>query len=112
MQCFCCDRDGLTSARKAKARELFDNGQVGDGKESAAYMAYCEQSAYRWQVICQACYSLMDNRPLGDAWIGDRWFSLAGNSRGDKATTIDQVKYRAWQQREAARLGLDLQDQT
>ena len=80
MQCFCCGRDGLTSARKAKARELFDNGPVGDGKESAAYKAHREQSAYRWRVICQACYSLMDNRLLGDAWIVGRWFSLEGIS--------------------------------
>jgi hypothetical protein len=32
---------------------------------------------------------------------------MAGQSRGDKATTIDEAKYRAWQRREAEKLGLD-----
>lgn len=109
MRCFCCDRE-LASARKAKVRHLFDPGPVGDGKESAAYMAFLEETAYRWRVVCQACYTAMDNSPLGDASIGGRWFTMAGISRGDKATTINEAKYQAWQRREAAKLGLDLED--
>ena len=57
-------------------------GPVGDGKESAAYKAHREQSAYRWRVICQACYSLMDNRLTGRrldrAAGGSRWRASPG----------------------------------
>jgi hypothetical protein len=61
LQCFCCGRDGLTSARKAMVWPVFDNGPVGDGKDSAAYKAYLAATTYRWRVICQACYSTLDN---------------------------------------------------
>jgi hypothetical protein len=40
---------------------VFDNGPVGDGKDSAAYKAYLAATTYRWRVICQACYSTLDN---------------------------------------------------
>jgi hypothetical protein len=108
MQCFCCDRE-LTSARKAKVRQLFDNGPVVDGKDSAAYKAYREATAYRWRVVCQACFSTLDNY-AGNDWIDGRWFSMESVSRSDKATTIDEIRYRAWQRREAAKPGIELED--
>jgi hypothetical protein len=33
--------------------------------------------------------------------------NLAGTSRGDKAGVVDEVKYQAFQRREAERMGLD-----
>jgi hypothetical protein len=110
MRCYCCDRQ-LTSARKVKLRPLPDFDPSRGGPASAAYKAYREETTYRWAVICQACYSTLDNY-LGAAEIGARMFTMAGASRGDRATTIDEAKYRKLQKQEAAKLGLDLKDES
>jgi hypothetical protein len=43
---------------------------------------------------------------MGMAEIGDKTFNIAGQSRGDKAAALDEAKYRAWQEKEARKLGL------
>ncbi|QDV37380.1 hypothetical protein [Tautonia plasticadhaerens] len=60
-------------------------------------------------MICQACYSILDN-DSGMAEVGGKAFTIAGASRGDKAATIDEAKYRRFRRKEAARLGLDMDD--
>ena len=62
---------------------------------------------YRWAVICQACYSALDT-DIGIGEVAGRGFGLAGASRGDKATTIDEATYQEFQRREAAKLGIVL----
>jgi hypothetical protein len=110
MRCYCCNHE-LTSARKVKLRPLPDFDPSRGGPDSATYMAYREETTYRWAVICHACYSTLDNY-RGDAEIARRMFTMAGASRGDKATTIDEAKYRKFQKQEAAKLGLDLEDES
>jgi hypothetical protein len=41
------------------------------------------------------------------AWIGGQFYTMAGTSRGDKARTLTQEQYRAWQWKEVAKLGID-----
>jgi hypothetical protein len=110
VQCYCCDRE-IVSARKVKLRpwRVYDPG-LG-GLDSAAYKSYVEEMAYRWAVVCQACYSTLDNE-IGCAEIAGRPFNIAGRSRGDKAATVDEAKYRLFRLKEAAKLGLDLGDES
>ena len=80
------------------------------GPDSAAYQSYEEEMTYRWAVICQACYSTLDNYS-GRAEVSGRHFNIAGASRGDRAATIDEAKYRKFQRREAEKLGITLDDE-
>ncbi len=107
MRCYRCDRE-MTSARKVKLRPWRDGWGDG-GPDSAAYKSFVEDMTYRWGVICQACYSTLDNE-AGLAEVAGKLFNLAGASRGDKAATIDEAKYKVFQRKEAAKLGLDLED--
>ena len=63
---------------------------------------------YRWAVVCQACYSTLDNA-TGLAEVGGKPFNIAGASRGDSAARIDEATCRAFRRKEAAKLGYDLQ---
>ena len=108
MQCFCCGAE-LAMGRKVKIRRWRDNDPNLGGPGSAAYQSHQEQMTYRWSVICQACYSTLDNY-LGLATVAGQLFNLAGASRGDKATTIDEAKYRVFQRQEARKLGIELDE--
>jgi hypothetical protein len=105
MRCYCCERE-LTSARKVKLRRWRVYDPSRGGPDSPAYQSYEEEMAHRWAVICQACYSILDNE-YGLAEVAGAPFNLAGSSRGDKAATIDERKYQAFRRKEAAKLGLD-----
>ncbi len=108
MTCYCCGRE-MTSARKVKLRPWRDDWGPG-GPDSAAYKSIVEEMTFRWAVICQACYSTLDNYS-GRAEVSGRLFNLAGASRGDKAATIDEAKYRKFRRREAEKLGISLDDE-
>src|SRR5689334_6951143 len=104
MQCFCCDQD-VPAGRKAKSRRWVDyDPSRGLDKESAAYQAYVEQMTYRWAFLCEDCYRRLDNQ-CGSAVIAGHKFSLAGQSRWDRARTIYAAQYQAFRRREAAKLG-------
>src|SRR5262245_51435931 len=103
---YCCDQE-TTLARKVKLRGIRDYDPGSGGPDSAAYLAYREETTFRRAVICPACYAQLDNS-CGIAQIGGRTFGLAGTSRGDKAAVVDETKYRAFQRRQARKLGLDL----
>ncbi len=109
MQCYCCQRE-IASARKVKLRPWRGDEEDIGGPYSAAYKSYREDMTYRWAVICQACYSTLDNYS-GLAEVGGKLFNIAGASRCDKASTIDEKKYRAFLRKEATKLGLDLEDE-
>jgi hypothetical protein len=88
MHCYCCDAE-ITLARKVKLRPwLTPDGPPGP-PDSAAYHSYVQEMTYRWAFICQACYRTLDNG-MGMAEVGGRKFNLAGVSRGDKATAVDE----------------------
>jgi hypothetical protein len=92
-------------ARKVKLRVIPQiDGPPGE-PDSAAYLSYVEQMTYRWAFICQACYTLMDN-DVGAADMRGRLFNIASRSRLDRAPSVDQVGYDAFQSIEAAKLGL------
>ncbi|HWT83347.1 MAG TPA: hypothetical protein VN648_31640, partial [Candidatus Methylomirabilis sp.] len=102
----------LTLARKVKIRRFVDYDPARGRPESPAYLVYKEQMTYRWSVICQGCYSTIDGTVLGYAEIGGERYSLAGASRGDKATMINEEQYRKFLRKEAAKLGLDLGEES
>ena len=106
MRCCCCDRE-MKSARKVKLRRWREYDPRQGGPDSATYKSYQEEMTYRWSVICQACYSAVDNA-VGLAEVAGDIYNLAGSSRGDRATTIDERKYQEFRRKEAAKLGLDL----
>jgi hypothetical protein len=103
MECFCCRRE-VPLARKAMARRLLRyRPAFGPGTpNSSEYRAYVDAATYSWQVACPECYALLDG-PSGSATIGGTEFSIAAHSRGGRAVTLTAEKYRAWQQRAAAR---------
>lgn len=105
MKCYCCDRE-MTLARKVKLRPWRAHDPRSGGHDSPAYQSFREEMTFRWAVICQACYSILDNIG-GLAEIGRDTFNLAGSSRGDRAATIDEGQYRKFRVKEAAKLGLD-----
>jgi hypothetical protein len=109
MQCYCCDQE-MSLARKVKLRVLREYDPNQGGPDSAAYQAYREEMTFRWTVICLGCYMRLDN-DTGVAEINGREFGLAGSSRGDKATVVNEARYRAFQTREAEKLGIDLGDE-
>jgi hypothetical protein len=106
VRCYCCDRD-VPVARKAKIRPWLDTDlSHTTGPDDPAYIQYREQMTYRWAVVCNACYRILDNRSGLDEINGKLW-NIAGASRGDKAAVLDERKYAVWQRREAQKLGLD-----
>lgn len=113
MRCFCCDAE-INLARKVKIRQWIhftpEKTRIQDGDEFdfTPYLAYREQVTYRWAVICQVCYRLLDNH-IGTAEIGDKEYNMSMASRLDRANTINEEKYQAWQRREARKLGLELE---
>ena len=107
VRCYCCDRE-MTSAPEGAAAPSRD-GWGNGGPDSPAYKAYLEEITFRWTVVCQACYSTLDNA-AGLAEIAGKPYNIAGASRIDKAATIDEAKYREFRRKEAAKLGLDLDE--
>jgi hypothetical protein len=73
--------------------------------ESPAYHAYRENSIFRPAFVCPPCYAELDN-PDGLGEIGGRVYNVTGRCRGGRAPLYDGDQYRAYQRREAARLGL------
>jgi hypothetical protein len=106
MHCYCCDQ-AIALARKVRLRCVDRIEQISAEADEATRLAYVEELTFRWAVVCLACYRRLDNE-VGGEEIGGHTFNLAGASRGDKAAIIDAVKYQAFQQREAAKLGLSL----
>lgn len=109
MQCYCCGAE-IALARKVKLRATRDYDPENGGPGSAAYQSYQEEMTFRWSVVCQTCYSTLDNQ-AGVAEISGTEYNIAGQSRGDKAATIDEAKYRGFQRTEAEKLGLTLDDE-
>jgi hypothetical protein len=105
MRCYCCDAE-VQLGRKVKLRvwREFEPGQ--DGLDSTAYLAYAEEMTFRWAFVCLACYRTLDNE-IGVGEVGAHLFNLAGQSRSDRAAVVAGAKYRAFQRREAAKLGLE-----
>lgn len=97
----------MSLARKVKLRPWREYHSEAGGPETAAYVSFREEMTFRWAVICQVCYRILDN-DMGLGEIGCRRFNLAGASRGDRAVMLADAKYLAFQRREAAKLGLDL----
>src|SRR3954466_3475196 len=109
MECYCCGT-AIPTGRKVKIRPWRHIDRDVALTNTAAYMAYVEELTYRWSVICQACYSTLDNE-IGLAEISGRLFNIAGASRGDKATTIDEAKYHKFRRLEAEKLGIVLDEE-
>ena len=90
MQCHCCDRE-IGSARKVKLRPWVAFDPKVAGPDSPADQSYEEEMTFRWAVVCQGCYTTLDNEAgLGE--VSGKLWNLAGASGGDKATTIDEKK--------------------
>ena len=106
MQCYACDSK-ISKARKVKLRVVKNFDPRLGGPDSAAFISYKEDTTFRWAVICEECYCCIDNY-CGVEAIGFNSFNLAGVSRAEKATIIDEAKYFEFQRREAMKLRIDL----
>lgn len=104
MKCYCCNAN-MEIARKVKIRPIVESTNDYTGPDDPRYVFYRKEMTFRWAVVCPGCYLTLDNY-YGKADFGDKTFSLAGQSRGDKAATINEEKYQKWQAKEAAKLGL------
>jgi hypothetical protein len=99
IECYCCRRD-VPLVRKVELRGDASAPPGGfSSPDDPAYLRYKNEMTYRTAFICPGCFHLLDNE-CGLAEISGRAFRLAGKSRGDKAPTYDEAKYREWQQRE------------
>ncbi len=107
MDCECCGQ-GIKLARKVKMRRLKDFDPSAGGPESAAYESFVNDMTYRWAFICNACYRVIDDSDVGIAEISGRQFNLAGASRGDKASTVNESQYMEFQRKQAGDMGLDI----
>jgi hypothetical protein len=115
MICFCCAAE-IPLARKVKIRWIAMTGLVakiprvpvlgGKAIELARFRA-SDVPGWQWTVVCPNCYRLLDNW-TGMTEMGVRTFALAGVSRCDKASLIDDRKFLAWQQREARKQGIEV----
>jgi hypothetical protein len=94
MQCFCCGTE-MTNGRKAKVRR---NVEILRCDTWAAFESYKEQTTYRWCVVCESCYRMLDSY-YGVAVINGQHFGMSGSSRGEKARKMTEEQYRTWQQR-------------
>ena len=105
MQCYCCQQ-AIKLARKVRLRPVRGFDPAQGGPDSAAYQSYRENMTFRWAFLCNACYRALDNE-MGVAEIAMRgYFNLAGASRGDKATVVDEAKYQQFQRFQAKRMGM------
>jgi hypothetical protein len=108
MRCWCCDSE-VDLVRQVKLRPWREfEPDLELGPDDPAYAFYVKEMTYRWAVICQDCYFQLDNED-GLAPIGLRLFNLAGASRRDRARVLDEGKYQAFQRRQAARMGLQVE---
>jgi hypothetical protein len=105
MRCYCCEAD-VDVVRKVKLRRIRQPPDPAGGPNSPAWQFHRRETTYRWAVICLGCYRILDNH-MGLAEIGGKAFNIAGQSRGDKAAVLDEMKYRLWQKKESRKLGLD-----
>jgi len=105
VRCYCCERT-IVLARKVKLRGWREFDPSTGGADSMKYRSYEEETTYRWAVICEVCFKVLDNA-VGFGQIQGKHFNLAGRSRGGKASVIDEIRYREFQRREAKKLGLD-----
>lgn len=130
MRCYCCEVK-IKIGRKVKLRPRVDmpdppesmkrrgpepkmsaeqfNREQDEARrfaESPAYKSYVENMTYRWTFICNKCYRILDN-PYGMAEIGAKTWNIAGQSRGDKAAVVDELKHEKFQRAEAAKLGIE-----
>lgn len=88
-------------------RRLIDYDPSRGGLGSPQYMAYCEETTYRWSVVCMHCYIQL-NSPSGGCEINDKLFTIDARSRQDRASTIGVKDYEKWQKEEATKLGVEL----
>lgn len=100
MRCYCCDAE-VKIGRKVKLRPWRDF----DPEKEQGYEFYEKEMTYRWAFVCLQCYRNLDSAD-GRAMILGKAFNIAGASRGDKASVIDEKKYQTWQRLEAEKMGL------
>ena len=125
MRCQTCQRDvrlvrsvmlrrhGDDDFRRLFAR--FPNPNILRSNEVAEfdrlYSQYERNTQFRRTFICECCYRAFDTHSgVGVIEVnGQRQaFNLAGASRGDKAAIYDEAKYKRFQQKKAAEMGLFL----
>jgi len=108
MECQCCRR-AVTLTRFVQLREVDMEVPPGGftSPEDPRYLVYAERTQYRPGFVCPACYAELDGED-GVATIDGRMFGIASRSRGGRATTYTEERYRRYQARAARRLGIEL----
>jgi hypothetical protein len=104
MRCHCCSRQ-VPLGRKVKLRPFVDLVFFSDLPDPFSYHAYVENMTFRWSFVCFACYRIIDSFD-GTGQIDGKIWNLAGRSRGDRAAVVDEARWRAFERREADKLGL------
>src|SRR5262249_25790379 len=107
--CFWCGAE-LTTARKVKIRPWCDFDEALGGPDCAAYRSYVREATFRWSPLCQG-YDLTLDNATERAEVSGRLFNLAGASRVDKTTTVDEEKFRKFLRREAEQLGIEIDEE-
>src|SRR5262245_14972168 len=106
MECYCCGRAVSLTHRVQLRGDVRTPPSGFASPDEPGDHAYLKHATFRTAFICPACYDALDN-DYGAGEIGGRVYNLAGRSRGGKAAVYNEAKYRAYQRRLAAELGVD-----
>lgn len=108
MKCYCCEGE-VAYAYHVKLRGDVRAAQFDTFTSPAdpAYKAYRENTEYRSAFICPACYAVLDSED-GTGEISGRVYGIEGPSRRGRAALYDEAKYKFFQKRKAAELGIEI----
>jgi hypothetical protein len=108
MKCYCCD-DEVDQAYHVKLRGDVSAAPAGrfPSPTDPAYLTYCKQATFRSAFVCARCYAILDSDD-GTGAIGGRAYGISGRSRCGQAALYNETKYRAFQRRQAGRMGMEL----
>jgi hypothetical protein len=68
---------------------------------------YQKETKYRSAFICPGCYTSLDSFPFHHGAIAGRVFNMSCVSSRGKAALYTEAKYRAFQRRKAAEMGIE-----
>ncbi len=125
MSCEACGKE-MTIARSVRLRSnpepefeqivdrFPDPNDMPDSRREEldrVYLQYLRNAEYRRAFICPACYRAIDTHVGAGIVVvegAEKRFHISGDSRRDRAAVYDYDKWLRYQQREAAKLGIDL----
>lgn len=106
MKCYCCDREIPLAYHVQLRGDVRIVPAEVDSPEDPAFTSYLNNATYRSAFVCPACYSILDSFD-GTGEIRGRVYGISGRSRAGRAALYNEAKYKAFQRKKAAELGIE-----